>query len=267
MPGPLAPSTFIGGLPIPPVGEMYGDFGPTLLEGPLRDGTIKLTGNLNRAIGCIIRFDGKVNSPTRGQFFVTAFARASGARQPERPMTLAELEGLKVAVTAYQRKTPGYQPDYQAFNALVRKAIAEKLRPPLDIAAIPTEIVGPNGNARVEGSIWVSRFPGPGPAPTSANASIDVLGNGFNDAPPRYRVTKLEIYEQGTNRLVASLANPPLASTSILGRGTKVENYATQIPLANLQPRKKYAAVMTVGINGATPKQVRSEFLDVGSAF
>jgi hypothetical protein len=233
----------------------------------LRDGgTILVDGQLNKSVSARIRMDGGINSPTRGQFFVTTRHFLQGAR-PERAMTRAELKDLQGAITRHMAQTPGRQPEYVAFNARIRAAL-EKLQPArVDVAKIPTSIVGPNANASVNGSMWIDRMPGPGPRSNTVQASVTIQGNGFNDAPPKYGVKKIEVYEKGTNKLVGTFNNPKGTDTGRIGRGTFGLEYSLKLDASKLDLSKQYAFVFTTSINSSAPKQVRSEFMNVGQVF
>jgi hypothetical protein len=134
------------------------------------------------------------------------------------------------------------------------------------IAKLPTNILGPNGNAHLTGALFVDAMPGPSSGARKAVATIELSGNGFNDAPPKYQVTKLEVYEQGTNTLVASVTNPKATDAGARPRGSTFQDFRAQVPVSKLDLSKKYAVVLTVGINGAPAQRVRSDFMRVGTA-
>lgn len=233
----------------------------------LRDGgSILVDGQLNKSVSARVRMDGGINSSTRGQFFVTTRHFLQGARA-ERPMTKAELVDLQSAITRHMAKTPGRQPEYVEFNARIRAALAKFEPAKIDVAKIPTSIVGPNANASVNGSMWIDRMPGPGPRSNTVQASVTIQGNGFNDAPPKYGVKRIEVYEQGTNRLVATFNNPKGTDTGRIGRGTFGLEYGLKLDASKLDLARQYAFVFTTAINGSAPKQVRSEFMNVGQVF
>ncbi|MBL9038834.1 MAG: hypothetical protein JNG84_09990 [Archangium sp.] len=137
---------------------------------------------------------------------------------------------------------------------------------PLQPSKIPTGITGPNAGASVQGSLFVNRMPGPGPRPTKAIASITVSGTGFDDSPPKYSVKEVRVYEQGTNTLVMTLKSPKVESDTSR-RGMKEQAYRLEVPLAKLDPKKKYTFALNTGINGAAAQWVRSEYLPLTSAF
>ncbi|MCU0697762.1 MAG: hypothetical protein MUC96_14650 [Myxococcaceae bacterium] len=259
---PVAPVTAPVAAPV----SSFAAFFPTKLS-KLRDGgTVLVDGQLNKSVSARIRMDGGINSPTRGQFFVTTRHFLQGAR-PERAMTQAELKDLQAAITRHMAKTPGRQPEYVEFNARIREALAKSGPARVDVAKIPTSILGPNANASVNGSMWIDRMPGPGPRSNTVQASVTIQGNGFDDAPPKYAVKKIEVYEQGTNKLVATFNNPKGTDTGRIGRGTHGLEFALKLDGSKLDLSKQYAFVFTTGINGAAPKQVRSEFMNVGQVF
>ncbi|MBK7862682.1 MAG: hypothetical protein IPJ65_29555 [Archangiaceae bacterium] len=138
--------------------------------------------------------------------------------------------------------------------------------PSIDPAKIPTSISANNASAQVESEIWVDSKPGPGPGAKNANATVRVSGVGFADAPPTFQVKSIDVYEQGTNKKVATVANPTLENSEVR-RGQKTQSYSLQIPLVSLDLSKTYTFVANTGINGSTPQKVRSEYVTVGQAF
>lgn len=241
-------------------------FLPTKLS-KLRDGgTILVDGLLNKSVSAKIRMDGGINSSTRGQFFVTTKHFLQGAK-PERAMTKGELEDLSKAIVKHMANTPGRQPEYVELNKRIREALVKFGPAKIDAAKIPTSIVGPNANASVEGSMWIDRMPGPGPRSQTVHAAVKLQGNGFNDAPPQYGVKKIEVYEKGTNTLVHSVNDPIASDTGRIGRGTHFNEFGLSIPAAKMDLSKQYTIVFTTSINGSAPKQVRSEFMNVGQVF
>lgn len=82
-------------------------------------GTIILRGLINRSLAATIRYDGKIHSPTRGQFFVTL------TPSPELPMTKDELKGLAVAVEREILNPEGRNKlTYQDFLRHIQKALS-----------------------------------------------------------------------------------------------------------------------------------------------
>ena len=242
------------------------NFQPTKLS-KLRDGgSIIVDGNLNRSVSAKVRMDGGINSATRGQFFVST-KTFLGASKPERAMTKGELEDLNKSITKHMANTPGRQPEYVEFNKRIREALAKFGPAKIDVAKIPTSIVGPNANASVEGSMWIDRMPGPGPRSNTVHVAAQLQGNGFDDSAPKYGVKKIEVYEKGTNKLVATVNNPKKTGSSVLGRGTHSHEFKLSIPGSNMDLSKQYSIVFTTTINGSAPKQVRSDFMNVGQVF
>lgn len=242
------------------------NFQPTKLS-KLRDGgSIIVDGNLNRSVSAKVRMDGGINSATRGKFFVST-KTFLGASKPERAMTKGELEDLSKSITKHMANTPGRQPEYVEFNKRIREALAKFGPAKIDVAKIPTSIIGPNANASVEGSMWIDRMPGPGPRSNTVHVSAKLQGNGFDDSPPNYGVKKIEVYEKGTNKLVATVNNPTETGSSLIGRGTHAHEFALSIPGSKIELSKQYSVVFTTTINGSAPKQVRSDFMTVGQVF
>lgn len=241
-------------------------FLPMKLSKARDGGTIIVDGQLNKSVSAKVRMDGGINSSTRGQFFVATRHFLKGA-QPERAMTKGELEDLNKSITKHMANTPGRQPEYVEFNKRIREALAKFGPAKIDVAKIPTSIVGPNANASVEGSMWINRMPGPGPRSNTVQVSAKLQGNGFDDSPPNYGVKKIEVYEKGTNKLVATVNNPTETGSSLIGRGTHAHEFALSIPGSKIDLSKQYSVVFTTTINGSAPKQVRSDFMNVGQAF
>jgi hypothetical protein len=158
----------------------------------------------------------------------------------------------------------------RAFDSLDIKQIetlAQKGRPRVNIDAIPTSITGPNGNAALEGSLFVNLMPGPGSGSRNAIASIDLSGNGFDDTIPKYKVSKLQVFEQGTNTLVATVEKPKPTDQGIRDVFTGFEKYRVEIPKEKLDITKKYTVVAQVSINGSPLQSVRTDYMGVGFAF
>lgn len=234
----------------------------------LRDGgSILLDGQLNKSVSAAIRMDGGINSKTRGEFFVATKTFLKGSTA-ERPMTKLELLDLSKAITRHMANTPGRQPEYVELNKRIREAIAKfGGSAKVDLSKIPTSVVGPNANAQVEGSMWIDRMPGPGPRSNTVHVAAKLQGNGFDDSAPNYGVKKFEVYEVGSNKLVATVNNPTETGAGRIGRGTHFHEFSLSIPGSKIDPAKQYAVVFTTTINGSAPKQVRSEFMNVGQVF
>lgn len=244
-----------------------GAFLPMKLTKARDGGSVFVDGQLNKSVSARIRLDGGVNSPTRGQFFITTRHFLKGA-QPERAMTPVELRDLGLAITRHMAQTPGRQPEYADFNSRIRKAYAATLpTPKVNVAKIPTSVIGPNANASVNGDMFVNRMPGPGPRTNEVIASVKIQGNGFNDAPPKYSVQKIEVYEKGSNKLVAAFNKPKGSAAERVGRGIFGLDFSLKFDASKVDFAKQYAFVFTTGINGSAPKQVRSEFMNITQAF
>ncbi len=150
---------------------------------------------------------------------------------------------------------------------IAKKASSGGGAPKVDVAKIPTSIAANGASANVEASLWINRMPGPGRGgPKNAIASINVSGTGFADAPPKFQVKSIEVYEKGTNKKVATIANPKVQDSST-NWGTKTQSYRLEIPESKLDLNKQYTFVVNTGINGSKPQAVRSEYLKVEQAF
>lgn len=251
--------------PVVSAANAFTSFQPSSLR-KLRDGgSVLVDGKILGGVRVTIRLDGAVNSPTRGKFFVITHP-VRGGSEAGRPLSKKDLGDLNKAITAYMAKTPGRQPEYADFNARIRAALGGDTKK-IDVAKIPTSVVGPNANASVEGSLWVNLMPGPGPRKNEVLGSVKIQGNGFNDAPPDYGVKKIEVYEKGTNKLVATLNNPKVAEDGRVGRGTHYEQFALKIDGSKLDQSKQYAFVFTATINGSEPMKVRSDFMSILKAY
>jgi hypothetical protein len=93
-----------------------------------------------------------------------------------------------------------------------------------------------------------------------------VKGIGFADAPPTFKVKTIEVYEKGTHRKVATLANPKLQEQDT-NWGQKTQTYRIEVPKKNLDLKKEYTFVVTTGINGSKPQQVRSAYVPIKKVF
>lgn len=137
----------------------------------------------------------------------------------------------------------------------------------IDPAKIPMSIAANQASANVESSMWINRMPGPGRGgPKNAIASVNVTGTGFADAPPKFQVKSIDVYEKGTNKKVATIANPKLQDSQTQW-GQKTQSYRLELPEAKLDLKKTYTFVVNTGINGSKPQPVRSEYVKVGQAF
>ena len=73
-------------------------------------GTIKMEGLINRTFTGDIRFDGALNSPTRGKFFVAVKSMTGSG--PEQPMKKSDLRELRQAIAGYIEGNPNAEPTY-----------------------------------------------------------------------------------------------------------------------------------------------------------
>lgn len=92
-------------------------------------GTIKMEGLINRSFSGNIRFDGALNSPTRGKFFVTVGSMFStGAEQP---MKKSDLKELRQAIANYIEGNPNAEPAYGILLKNIDQALGAKpAKPP-----------------------------------------------------------------------------------------------------------------------------------------
>jgi hypothetical protein len=128
------------------------------------------------------------------------------------------------------------------------------------ISKIPTSIAANMASANVSASIYINAMPGM-PHP-NAHATINVSGTGFADAPPKFAVKSISVYEKGTNKLVATIENPKVQGSSIQW-GQKTQTYKLDVPKKDLDVHKQYTFVVNTGINGSKPEKVRSEYVSV----
>jgi hypothetical protein len=131
----------------------------------------------------------------------------------------------------------------------------------VDVAKIPTSISANMASANVDAKFWVNLMPSRTPRP-NAIATVGISGTGFADAPPKFTVKSIKVYEKGTNKLVATINNPKLVDSEIR-RGQKTQNYRLEVPKKALDLGKQYTFVADTGINGSKPQQVRSEFVGI----
>src|SRR6185436_14435883 len=134
----------------------------------------------------------------------------------------------------------------------------------VDVAKIPTSIAANGASANVESSLWVDHMPGM-PHP-NAIASVSVKGTGFADAPPKFSVKSIDVYEKGTNKKIATVNNPKLVDSGTVW-GQKTQTYRMEIPKTKLDLKKTYTFVVNTGINGSKPEAVRSDYVKVGQTF
>ena len=135
--------------------------------------------------------------------------------------------------------------------------------PKVDVAKIPTSIAANGASANVKASFWVNLMPGRGPRP-NAIAAVSVSGTGFADAPPRFQVKSISVYEKGTNKLVATITNPKVQESET-NWGQKTQTYRLEVPRSAIDERnKQYTFVVNTGINNSKPEKVRSEYVNVG---
>ncbi|MBI3186200.1 MAG: hypothetical protein HYZ28_29025 [Myxococcales bacterium] len=140
--------------------------------------------------------------------------------------------------------------------------IARQSRPVVkDVSKIPTSITANGADARVEAYLWANLMPGPLPRSKPILASVTVSGTGFNDAPPNFKVGSFKVYEEGTGKLLATIADPKLVESNTRW-GQKSDTFRLELP-SNLDLNKKYTFVASTGINGSKPAQVRSEYVPV----
>jgi hypothetical protein len=132
-----------------------------------------------------------------------------------------------------------------------------------NVSKIPTSIAANMASANVSASMWENAMPG-APRP-NAHAQVSVSGTGFADAPPKFTVKSIAVYEKGTNKLVATINNPKLDTTAT-NRGMKTQTYRLDVPKKNLDVHKQYTFVVNTGINGSTPAKVRSEYVSISVA-
>jgi hypothetical protein len=133
------------------------------------------------------------------------------------------------------------------------------------VAKVPTSITGPNADASVSAMFSVNERTLQRGKPVMG--SVTVSGTGFNDAPPTFKVQSLKIYEKGSNKLAAEIKNPTMSRTQTVW-GEKKQTYNFSVPPGPddrpaLSSGKMYTVVAEVGINGAKPQQVRSEYAPV----
>jgi hypothetical protein len=102
----------------------FGSFLPSKISLARDGGTIKLSGLLNRSVSAEVRMDGKINSKTRGTFYVSTrvFNRPT-AGVDERPAHVDELKALKKAVKAHLKETGEANKAYENLLAGLTKAI------------------------------------------------------------------------------------------------------------------------------------------------
>ena len=138
--------------------------------------------------------------------------------------------------------------------------IAKKSAPVVNVSRIPTSISANMASANVSASLTLNVMPG-SPHP-NARAKVDVSGTGFADAPPKFGVKSISVYEKGTNRLVGTF-NAPKLEGSTTQRGMKTQSYVLSIPKKDLAAGKEFTFVVNTGINGSSPAKVRSEYVAV----
>ena len=144
--------------------------------------------------------------------------------------------------------------------------IAKKAGGPakVDVPKIPTSIAANQASANVSASFWVNLMPG-APRP-NAIAAVKIQGTGFADAPPRFAVKSIAVYEKGTNKLVATIKNPKLVDSETVW-GQKTQTYRLEVPKKDLDLNKQYTFVAETGINGSKAQQVRSDYVKIGKAY
>ena len=128
---------------------------------------------------------------------------------------------------------------------------------------VPTSIAANSASANVESSFWINLMPGM-PHP-NAIAAVSVKGTGFADAPPTFKVKSIDVYEKGTNKKVATVANPKLQEQDTVW-GQKTQTYRLEVPRSKLDMNKQYTFVVNTGINGSKPALVRSDYVSISKA-
>ncbi len=134
----------------------------------------------------------------------------------------------------------------------------------VDVAKIPTNIAANSASASVESKIWVDLMPG-SPHP-NAIGLVTVKGTGFADAPPTYKVKSIDVYEKGSNKKVATIANPKVTDSETVW-GQKSQTYRVEVPRSKLDMSKTYAFVVSTGINGSKPELVRSAYEKIDKVY
>lgn len=217
-----------------------------------------LEGMLNRSYNATVKW-------ANGEFTYTT-RHFTGQASAEQKMTKAELADLLIAVQREMKTKPGRQPEFEKLARQIRAAIAQKpVAPAQDVSRIPTGITGPNAGAGVNASFWANLMPSIGGGEKKVIGSVQVHGAGFNDAPPKLDVKSFKVYEKGTHKLVATIAAPKMESSQP-GFGVR-QNYRVEIPLSKIDLTKEYTLVAEIGINGAAPQQVRSQFGAIDKAY
>lgn len=149
-------------------------------------------------------------------------------------------------------------------NVTIGIARARGAPPKIDAAKIPTNIAANGASASVSASFWVNLMPG-APRP-NAIAAVKISGTGFADAPPKFAVKSIAVYEKGTNKLVATIKNPKVVDSETVW-GQKTQTYRLEVPKKDLDLSKQYTFVAETGINGSKSQPVRSEYVKIGKAY
>jgi hypothetical protein len=165
-------------------------------------------------------------------------------------------KGYEARVLSLAKSKP---PQYTI--GIARKAGAP---PKVDVAKLPTSIAANGASANVGASFWVNLMPG-APRP-NAIAAVKIQGTGFADAPPKFAVKSIAVYEKGTNKLVATIKNPKVIDSETVW-GQKTQTYRLEVPKKDLDLNKQYTFVAETGINGSKAQPVRSEYVKIGKAF
>lgn len=245
-------------------GQSFAAFTPSRIVRYRDGGTIKVEGLLNRSYGATVRMDGRIGSPTRGQFFV-GLKHWQRPAEKERPMRLDEMKGLSSALKRYLADTPRPDPTTADLHHQLLAAIKGPGAPgKIDIAKIPTGISANGASASVKANLWKDLMPGAGHGGRPVIGVVKVEGTGFNDAPPKFKVESISVYERGSNKPVATFRSPKVVETG--GHwGTRSQSYRIEIPKLDLS--KKYTVVVNTGINGSKPARVRSVYVDVAKVY
>ncbi|MBI3547549.1 MAG: carboxypeptidase regulatory-like domain-containing protein [Elusimicrobia bacterium] len=129
--------------PPKPVDNAFSHFTPRSISLKRDGGTIVLIGSLNRSVEATIRADGRINSPTRGQIFVTRkhWRQPAG---PEHRMTPEDLAGLSHAVRRHLANVPNDRDRHAYQQLLERLTAAGHLRPVLVTGIRGHVSIGPN---------------------------------------------------------------------------------------------------------------------------
>jgi hypothetical protein len=183
-------------------------------------------------------------------------SRGDTGQQVLAKLSKALPKGYEARVLSLEKSKP---PQYTI--GIARKQGAP---PRVDVAKIPTSIAANQASANVSASFWVNLMPG-APRP-NAIAAVKIQGTGFADAPPKFAVKSIAVYEKGTHKLVATIKNPKLVDSETVW-GQKTQTYRLEVPKKDLDLNKQYTFVAETGINGSKAQQVRSDYVKIGKAY